>query len=591
MKVLKMSDLLKDYSVALRINENSSEAIFDVLQLQCEGNIEYSADTGFKCNDTSHIDLARKFVQLALSYKSALAITPECSFPFIVLNEIISDKSLWPSLKNLWSFGMEGISVPLFKEKVQKLRSSSNIKVIFDESDVTYKRHCNSLWSVFLIDQETLCIVIQLKQRHALDRNIEYEADALSVGDSTYVFDLNSNKQTSNVFLSIICADAISLSPTELLSSIKKTNPLIINPQLNNQPFADRFKSFRNTVFSDSNICPRMITLNWHKDTMINNKKFIHESGSAFFDYIGANGKNHIEAICKDNDLFSQRSINFKKGFMYFADKKYNMWLLDDTCNCARYFVKKSDIFGTDTSLDCPWEPRLIDLLKYDITQGSFVETQSCFCLDPWKDELIQQGVNPIHLAECINRKCNDKCLWLYYDYFFGICFGTLCRSELELKFETSNRTIYPLNIESQRNTNRKRELFHLLIRCLTDNKFPECFSILNNNFQFEMDPNYAETGSNNLFNLSVKNTNGQDVWQFKKFIAVIFDTTKSSDVKVLYDELKGKTSKNIEDQILIYYKIENDFVLYDEPLIQNKIGIGSASYTKDMPSIMKASI
>ena len=588
MNIVKISEQLKDHNVSLRVNENSSEAIYDILHLQCSGNIEYSGDTGFKCKDTNHIDLLRKFIELALSFNSALVITPECSFPFIVLGEIIEEKSLWPALKNIWSLGMEGISVSSFKDLIYKLQLLSDIKIIFDDNNVTYKRHCNTVWNLFRINNNTLCIVIQFKQRHALDRNIDYEADALSVGDTTYIFDLNNKTPTKNILLSVICSDAISLSSSELLDSIKHTHPLIINPQLNNQPFDERFKSFRNTVFSDSNIYARMITLNWCKDTRINNKNFVIESGSAFFDYLSANGKSYLEAICKDSDLFSHRRTNLKKGFIYFAEKKYNIWLMDDTCNCARYFIKKGEIFGTDRTLDNSFEPNAKNLLKFDVPNKSFIEIQSHFCTDSWKDELAQQGANPLYLNECINRKCNDKCLWLYNDYFFGICFGNFCKSELESFFEISNRTLYSLSSDSQKNTDRKRELFSKLIKCLNDNKFPECFNILCDNYLFDMDNNYAESGSNNIFNLRVKNTNGQDTWKFKKFLVVICDTTKISEVQVLYDILKAKTNMNIKDQILIYYRYDNDYILYDEPLIQNGIGVGSASYTKD---IQKASV
>lgn len=593
-KFVRVSEIFNEFKVSLKINRTTNENNYDVLQLQTESKLIYSSEKGINCLDKNHNSKIRNFLELAKQENSALVLTPECSVPFEIIYQIITDIEKWPEQYNLWCLCSEGLETNQFKSIVEKIRIQENVKLIIEDR-ITYSKHVNALWYLFKINQDKLGIIIQLKQEPMADRELKHEGCDLSQGNTVYIFDLNDNKPTKNLLITLICADAIQMSSSEIISALKESYPIVVNPQLNPQPFSKYFITFRNSFFSDTSISKqRSITVNWAKDTMINSKSSILESGSTYYNYIQVNGKNHIDAISKDAELFIHRSKCQKKGMSYFCDENYNLWNIGNDDQCIHYYIKKEDVFGFNQSLGIQFDPLVKNSYYFDNIRMKWEVSNKIKCLaleiynriNSFKTN--KSDYLPINYSICSNKKCEDKCEWLYNDYFFGVCFGNFLRGEIETKYEISQRTVLELNNDSKRYTIKKRKLFLRLVELLKNNNFPKSLIMYKDNHKFDIDYSAAKSGSDSIYNVAVKEIPvDYPSWRYKKAVFVICDLDDISEVEELYDKIRSSTKVDYRDQIVIYYKSEIGFVYYDIPHQNHKIGSGNVGFTNGISSII----
>lgn len=595
---IKMSDKLSEHNVSLKANRTDVESDYSILQLQCCGNLQYSKEFGIKCIDKEYPKKISNFINLAKNENSALVITPECSIPMDIIIKIINNKDKWPQLGNLWCLCAEGCPVVNFQHIIKKLNNKPTVELILNDENITYSNYVNALWYLFVINKDLICVTIQLKQKNMKDTSLLHEGKDLSKGNTTYIFDLNGNQPTptKNILLSLICADALSLSTAQLLSSIPNTYPLLINPQLNAEPFSSRFVVFRKKYFTESCIDKtRMITANWAINTNIIERSVLKEAGSSYYADIASNGKYHVDLICKDLALFNHRLINHRKGMINFLEKEYSIWNLGNEEQCISYHIMKQEYFGGDRSLDIQYDPHVHDKYLFKNEQWKSQDKPNCLCLwgkyffKKYAEDMDKQQYLPINTNDCINKMCVEKCDWLYNDFLFGVCFGSFLKGELESNCEESHRTILSLNSKSENNCTKKRRLFEKLIELLGKNQFPNSLMYLNDNHKFEIDQNCAETGSNNIYNLAIiKAPPDKMELVYKKAIVSIIDTDDISDAEFLYNYLKDSTRLDYKDQIIVYYRSDDDhFIAYDKPHTESNIGISNPGFTLKTSSII----
>lgn len=179
---VKVSDIIPNKYVSLVINKTTSETHFDIMKFQPSANLSYQRDRGIFCDDEDYTNKVIKFFELVIDKQPALVITPEGSIPFKVIEEIIDNEHKWPQIEKLWCLCMSGISTNDFIDFKNSLVAKENVYVHI-ETDINYRAHVNSLFYLFRLDQNTLAIVIQLKNNHMSDREFEHEADDLSKGN------------------------------------------------------------------------------------------------------------------------------------------------------------------------------------------------------------------------------------------------------------------------------------------------------------------------------------------------------------------------------------------------------------------------
>lgn len=597
-----MSDELSEQNVSLKANRTNIESEYSILQLQSCGHLQSSKECGTKCIDKGYPKKISSFINLAKTENSALVITPECSIPLDTIIDVIWSKDKWPQTGNLWCLCAEGCSVVDFQGIIEKLKKSTMVKLVFNDKNITYNNFVNALWYLFVIKSDLLCVTIQLKQKNMLDRELQHEGRGLSKGDITYIFDLNGNQTTptKNILFSLICSDAISISTAEVLNSMPNTYPLLLNPQLNAEPFSSRFIIFRKKYFTESCVKKmRMITVNWSKNTNIDNSPDFKEAGSSYYTYIASNGKKYVDTICKDSELFNHRLINHRKGMINFLEKEYSIWKLDNEEQCLSYHIMKQEFFGGDSSLDIQFDPHISDKFLLENEQWQLQGQPDCsrvwkeYFIKKYDDKMGKKQYLPLNINNCINKTCIEKCSWLYNDFLFGICFGIFLKGELESKYEESFRTILALNSRSEINCSNKRQLFEKLIDLLRRNQFPKSLIYLNDNHKFEIDHNCAETGSNNIYNLAIiKAPPDKSELEHKKAIVSIVDTYDIKVAELLYNKLKFATRQEYKDQIIVYYRgVDDHFISYEQPHIEKSIGISNPDFTLNTSSIMGGKI
>jgi len=192
----------------------------------------------------------------------------------------------------------------------------------------------------------------------------------------------------------------------------------------------------------------------------------------------------------------------------------------------------------------------------------------------------------PFNYQNCTNGICTEDCLWIYNDFFFGLCFSNLVRGELETNNEVSNRTSVALNSSSLKNTKDKRKLFLKLVKLLKNNEFPKALVMYENNHKFDIDTDAALTGSNNIYNLSIQHENSDfPSWKYKKGLVIILDTDEIFEVETVYNRMRKKIKEDYSDQILIYYRDDSGYICYDEPFNNVSIGKGNSSFTSKTSS------
>lgn len=591
-KFTRLSKLFPNNS--LMVNRTNSESIYDIMKFQPKGVLSYSSERGIHSNEPSYIEKVTDFINNVQERQPSLVVTPEGSIPFEVLKQIIENKSRWPDLYKLWGFCMEGIDKKDFKILVESYNIDDSLKVVIEDS-ITYRAHVNSLWYIFRIDEERLCIVIQLKNAPSSDRGIKYEARDLTTGNTIYVFDLNNGQPTKNTLISLICSDAIQLEPTKIITELEQSYPMIINHQCNRKPFDDRFKDFRNTILTSRSIKnQRYIVANWAKGSELKRTFTINESGNAYYNYLSVSGHPYLDKICSDKDSYSHRMEMQLLGVEYYASNKFNVWSYPDEENIMRFYIKKDEVFNVDESISTNFDPVIKECYKYNADNNCWESTEKNCILDNEEGSnniyiSEKEFLRPIKYKECEKRECENKCFWLYNDYFFATCFGNELKSELECKYEISDRTIATLSSEGLRGTQRKRELFKTLVKKLERNEIPKELPMFDDNLKFDIDINAAETGSNNIYNATVINVPQEyPNWGEKKGIFAIIDTADLSEVEIAYDKLYKMTKTNIRDQIVLYYRKDDDYISYKKPHEQSNITSKSIDFTNNPASIYK---
>lgn len=590
----KVSTLFQDKNLSLIVNRTDSESVYDIMKFQPKGVLSYTRDKGIQCKELVYTEKVNKFIRAIIEKQPSLVITPEGSIPYDSLSQAIEDETKWPEDYKLWCFCMEGISKKRFKDVVDNYKDDQRLKIVLEDS-INYSAHVNSLWYIFRIDKNHLGIVIQLKNNHMSDRNIEHEEDDLTKGNTIYIFDLNGGQPTKNTLLSLICADALHIDVGSNTEGVSQAYPIIINPQCNGKPFNERFKDSRISIFNSRSFSKqRYIVANWAEGTKLNNAFEIKEAGNIYYNYLMVNGHSHFGKICCDIDSYSHRMKSQMLGVEYYGSHKFNIWDFGNTESLVRFFVKKDEVTGLDETLSTDQDPMIKERYEYISSKKSWESIDGKCILDSKNgcDSLYiskNEYLRPIKFDECLKRECKGKCVWLYNDYFFGICFGKKLESELKCDYEISNRALANFDPEGLVKRNRKRELFSTLVHLLEENIIPAELPMFDKNLKFDIDTDAAERGSNNIYNATVINAPNEFMnWKDKKGIFAIIDTDCLDVVELAYDDLSNMTSQDIRDQIVLYYRVNGRYTIYDGPHKNLNISTKNAHFTGSVSSIYK---
>jgi hypothetical protein len=561
---INVSSLIGD--VSLNITNGSSSAV-NVLQWQCEGEIEVDIYKGVQITSKDFFNKAMGFLKIVSEKNPDLVLTPEYSFPYEAINTLIMDKSFWPRNGSLFCLGTQGENIIVFKEYLNEWEKNKNIKVIWDSViELSEEKDFVSPLIYFFSMNETLYILPQIKTGNMLDKWKDLEASHLCIGKKVFVFDDNNS---SNKFLSIICADVLHIKAENILENVDG-NLTIFHPQLNENPRNKIFTTFRSEILEDRRNNNRIITLNWAcntkiKDTPIN----FNKPWSAFY-------KKHTKNL--EGDHRKLRLKNFRLGFYFAYDRLNEYWYCDRKENIMYYSINKSDTGTARGPAAHGYEPIAICSFEYndlwDVYKGPFINDELIENLN----KLDERYLFPIQALS----NSPDKS-----DFFFGSCFGHFEEGEIRTnEDELVSRMIVGSDDESDDERIGKLHMFLLLIGNLKSGNIPEALSYLKENHSFTVDEDFPNIGSM-LYNLKPI----EDVKEIKnpECLVVITNEKRINKIRQIVSNLSDKLSKKFRNQIIVYYQPlgEQGYVYFDEHLKESEIQ--NPYYGKNLADIRNA--
>lgn len=271
------------------------------------------------------------FFDLAIQQNVDLAVTPEYSCPWVILGNLLLQEK-FPTHNNLWVLGMASINPVNLKQFIVE---NENITWIYDhqllEDNVKTSPHkffdpvCYVLNTQDRTGSNKKVIVIQFKNYPFGGADAYWERDNIILGRTFYVI---KNQFESARLVTLICSDTLdNLNFNEVQDGMFLTAPLLLlHIQLNQKPFADNYKLYRNVVFlkGDKDGNKEVICLNWarnvHYKSEGNPQTFNDIAGSAYY--------------LKSTKLYkSDHHINANhKGGMYYTNwsaKRTHVYLLN----------------------------------------------------------------------------------------------------------------------------------------------------------------------------------------------------------------------------------------------------------------------
>ena len=253
------------------------------------------------------------FLKLAKAENVSLALTPEYSCPWSVINEMLSDDELCPENRKLFALGCESIQ----RHELDKLKTdfaAEGIKIYFDENVLNANGNFFDPLCYFFKNQNILYLIIQFKTRHMGVWGNPIERDNYKSGREIYVF---RNDVSSIYLFTLICSEALNfIVDNNFLNAIDNrwngNSFIILNPQLNSQPNHPDFKRFKELILSYSN--KDLICLNWENGSTLTGEAFINFNCSAL----------HLKTHQIDFSIDTKVISNHLLGLYYLYNGKNN---------------------------------------------------------------------------------------------------------------------------------------------------------------------------------------------------------------------------------------------------------------------------
>jgi len=493
---------------------------FSLLRLQCSGELEHSENSGFIIKNHGSDELYKDFIRKAKSENPDIILTPEYSFPFRVLKEIIENK-WYPNHGQLWCLGCEGIQLDYFYE-LMKTFEDSGVMVLNHALDLAnLKVFINALIYVFVNENDTLFILPQLKTTAASDRDSCCEEFGMSKGNVIYKF----GKNQCNQLCSIICSDALNkglLTVNNIVSG--NENVILLHPQLNPEPRHGTFRSLRRNLYEASQ-CNNLIyiTANWAAGTI---SKHVETKTEIKFNipWSCIYTKNKSKEWPEEHSI-RQRNYLIGLSFGFINNCKLRVWYSIKTENVQLIQIKKPRI-----TTACAKE------IKNDVIGSKlFVKDGLRWVENEYdyenKDDLMHLIDNRSEEYMYPFHACKEN-----RDKFFGICLGHFEAGQLLIDDnEICNIISQHVDEECEECRHTLIDNYKRLIYYLSEKKLPKCFNELVEKHKFCL--------ADNIFNLQNEETDNKAM--------VVYIPNQREAIRVT--EILYEIVKSYKDKIILH--------------------------------------
>ena len=283
-----------------------------IMVLQCSGAID-TAGHVINVEAATSTSKHSKFLSLALEKEASLAITPEYSCPWSVIEDFVSDPLLFPKQGSLWALGCESVT----PDELVQIKARTEDQVLWIHEDLAAagdRIFFSPLVYLFRLEDgsdKSLCAIVQFKT-HQMG-GTHFERDYLIQGNIRYIIH-NPTMSDSIRLMSIICSDAIVFDINDLTDL---TPYLLIHIQLNTDPYHTNVSSYRTSLFeSGKGQNVEILSLNWAQGfQFLGQAQSLDYGGSAYFMHPI---KSEKEPLQKDHAI----DANHAKGVYLRFSKK-----------------------------------------------------------------------------------------------------------------------------------------------------------------------------------------------------------------------------------------------------------------------------
>ena len=355
------------------------------LALLCQphGTIHASPNRIGNANSLATLPMYRAFLNDAVESQAQLAITPEYSVPWELIQQIAADTSApRPPAGSLWVIGCESVTPDEIDAFEATLTGNAAVRLIHEDFDTQKRAQAVFVdplifvfWAVNSAGADVLCLLMQFKT--AASRDAEHvELNSLYRGTRVYKFTPHAGDIS---LLALICSDAFEF--TNALVDEHGTDLLLVHIQLNQRPGYGDYAAYRSRLFSvasDNNV--EVICLNWaaHLLPEGSTEPWNSIAGSAW--YIAPHG-----VTLTDTDV-----NQLHHSGMYYSLVAGRWHALYLNYSPHSLLVRKQHLFATGPQvLFQRIPPEIIARRNWDSTQGAWTATTA----DDGFNTFIQQYV------------------------------------------------------------------------------------------------------------------------------------------------------------------------------------------------------
>lgn len=579
---------------------NETDVHFSVLQYKARGELLYSHDRGmYSENADGQKGQMEAFLKLARKEMVDLAIAPEASVPWEIIQKILAGDIKPPRKGKLWFLGMEGIPLEDFEDTLDMWKKRDDLIVISSEIEKENK-YVNAAIYLFLAENGKskgengrLALIIQVKTGGMRDYLFENEQHDLTFGKEVFLLDLNGEAEAQNIAAGMICADIFHINCTDFCSNFHGKSPLVLHIQMNPKPYYKEMAVFRNTFFRDSQIGrSQVITANWGRYTSIRQegspvnekkKKEFTDSGSTVYMNLQLNHEScEFHEILKQESFIRHVGETQKSGFEYFLTEKYEIWKLQEAIDIVCYRMKKG--FCTDRQNTTTRGPMPYIIRKYGFDGNGCLSEKgenTCDCSE--MQELFDIFERDCQDMEyCVNRSCKE-CRRFYVDTLISLCLGEEIQDEYMASGEKSVRAVQTL-YQNCKDKDKKNLLYELVAE-LKKRNLPERFGDFNtqDSFLFAINEKCARTGGDYRYNLNLKKEGGG----IRRLLVVYIGHKARGEAQKRFCDMQNSVHEDMRDKILLYYSDSSGIKAYDEPYTEESILKENNDFSKNMESYL----
>lgn len=395
---------------------------FRLLRMQCKGQLIADSRQGPIIQNDSHYRLCKEALKVARETEADLFVTPEYSFPMELIGEMLTNSDLQPPHGKLWCLACQGEGRARFEDYLGTWEQHACVirplRGYYHHRDFV----CALIYVFMSQDDNTLCIVPQLKLHSSADPEFYCEGDALSRGTAVYTF----GSDRPNQLCSIICADAFHPDMhAGLFFPNHNENWIILHPQLNKRPRHPSMVRLRDAIFSRTEGRHVVyITANWAESTEVNLSQGTSMRFSTPWSCIYMKHAGEWLDV-----LRTARNNNLSKGlgFAYWDDAKVKVWYAHKHEHMQLIAIEKPNPATAEVNRT-PAGAKVLRTYVPDEERISWFESDLPF-----------DGRLPMNIAAAANGPFDFPlhASTEQRDRFFGLCLGH--REEGQLKFATDS--------------------------------------------------------------------------------------------------------------------------------------------------------